>query len=61
MKKSVTTYCDSPYDGPQSNPFSMAELDSGIRALHTRRAPDEDGIHNEMLINMQHTLKKGAH
>ena len=55
----MTEYYTSPQnDSPQNNAYSMAELDNGLNALRIRRAPGEDGIHNEMLINLRTPLKK---
>lgn len=50
-------YCNRLCNSPQASRFSITELESGMQSLRLGISPGEDGIHNEMLINLEHDLK----
>jgi ribonuclease HI len=53
MKKYVNSDCHSP----QASSFSSTEFDAQLQALEDKRAPGPDGIHNEMLKNLEADMK----
>ena len=50
-------YVNTTSYSPQASPFSSTELEAQLQRLDLKRAPGEDGIHNEMLINLEDDIK----
>ena len=56
-KIEMIKYCNSPCNSPQSQSFSTAELDASFQSLKSRKSPGEDGIQNEMILNLEEDLR----
>ena len=53
----ASKYSSRPCHSPQASAFSSTELDAQLQNLQLKRAPGEDGIHNEMLINLEGDMR----